>query len=97
MRYWEQRNDKYYFIGSDADWGTWCREWLETVPKCRDFACIHELMRCGIDIACGDCSIPETVRAGCSGICDGVSCIDCVHVQGCKQQGRYEPKPGVKQ
>lgn len=81
---WIKTDKGVRFEGTDAEFDMWKKEWYDTVPKCRDFQCCHELMSCGINVGCGDCSILSTMSRGCSYICSDVTCIDCVRRSDCK-------------
>lgn len=86
MDLWKKQGGKLVFVGTPEDFEKWREEWLDAVPKCRKFSCVHELMSCGIHMACGDCSIHDyQSREGCFAICNEVSCIDCVHRYDCDE------------
>lgn len=84
-KYWGLRGNHIVFTGSKDQFEEWRKHWYETFPKCEDFSCCHELMSCGISLACGDCSIHSTMSGGSAGsVCTDVTCIDCLHRFECK-------------
>jgi len=72
------------FVGTEEDFEKWKEFWFDTVPKCRDFVCSHDLMSCGIGHACGECSLYETMQRGdACNICTDVGCADCCRKNDC--------------
>lgn len=69
--------ERFRFVGTSEQFDEWCKQWYREVPECEDFSCCHELMSCGINFGCGDCSIYPTMQTGCSNICTNVDCLDC--------------------
>lgn len=67
----------------------WKLEWYDKVPKCRGFVCCHELMKCGIGILCGDCSIYSTWKNNIGDpniyTCETVYCADCEKKYTCEK------------
>ncbi len=62
------------------------KNWFLDVPKCKDFACCHELMRCAIHPLCGCGSIFETYQTQeCPLECLEVGCNDCIRKHDCKK------------
>jgi len=85
-KHWEKRGDHIVFTGSEPEFNEWIELWLDTVPKCRDFACCHELMSCGIMVACS-CSIYPTMahaHGNVCYICGDVYCVDCMNRHDCR-------------
>ncbi len=81
-------------VRTEKDFSKWKQDWFLSVPKCKDFRCIHELMSCGIVFICGDCSIFETFRKGYWGcVCDFVCCMDCMRRFECKMTDEYKEHP----
>lgn len=94
---WEKRGSKaddtehIVFTGTEAEFEKWKKDWFKTVPKCDDFACCHELMSCGIYVACGSCSLHRTMAAGVADrICEDVDCSNCCDYE-CKEK-RLRPR-----
>lgn len=81
---WVKEEEGIRFDGTKREFNAWVKEWYKTVPKCSKFRCCHELMSCGIAVACGDCSRYETMLKGAGRICNEVSCIDCLSREQCK-------------
>lgn len=77
------------YIRSKDDFENWKLKWYDEVPKCRDFVCCHELMSCGIDILCGDCSILDTWKKRIKDpnvyTCTTVYCADCLKKYTCEK------------
>ena len=64
----------------------WIDKWFLRVPKCKDFACCHELMSCAIYPLCGCGSIYETYsRQKSPEECTTVDCADCMLKYECKR------------
>ena len=79
------------FVGMEEDFRKWRIEWKKKYAPCMEFACIHELMSCGINVACGECSIWPTMIAGnADRICEEIDCADCYLNYECKKpEKRY--------
>ncbi len=72
----------------------WKRKWYNTVPRCTDFVCCHEMTSCGIERQCGDCTIYPTWKFFREGgrehfTCTDVGCIDCLRNHDCNRR-RYD-------
>lgn len=69
------------------EFDSWKQGWYDTIPKCRYFDCCHELMSCGINVLCGDCTIYNTWKNRKSNvnICKTVDCMDCIEKYSCKK------------
>ncbi len=81
--------DGYEFVrweGTEEEFEEWKRVWKSFVPGCHEFKCVHELMSCGIDVMCGDCSVYSTAERGASRICTEVGCQDCIKHGRCKKE-----------
>ncbi len=65
----------------------WKLNWYDSVPKCRDFVCCHELMSCGIGILCGDCTLYNTWKKNIYSAykCTTVYCADCRNKYTCQK------------
>ena len=92
----KQKQELLGKINSRVKFERWKKEWYETVPKCKDFTCVHDLMSCGISIICGDCSIYETFKRGnWYYVCQTVSCMDCTKRYTCKRAQKFNPKQQI--
>ncbi len=81
-------------VKSEKDFSKWKHDWFLSVPKCKDFRCVHEIMSCGIGRICGACSIYETFRKGYwETVCDSVDCIDCMKRYNCKKTDKEKEHP----
>lgn len=76
---------------SKEEFEMWKKKWYDTVPRCDDFICCHELTACGVDYLCGDCTIyltwkhyQETYTDRIT--CTDVSCDDCLRNYDCKKR-----------
>lgn len=68
------------------EFSQWKKDWFIRIPQCKDFSCVHELMSCGINILCGDCSIYGTyIGQSKPRECTTVSCIDCMKKYECQK------------
>lgn len=75
----------------EEEFKDWKKDWYNSVPKCENFVCCHELMSCGIKIFCGDCSIYGTYIKDRDPIeCTTVGCNDCLTKYSCKDYGRIK-------
>jgi hypothetical protein len=73
---------------SKIEFESWKKEWFLRVPKCKDFACCHELTTCAIKPLCGCGSIYSTYHSQeCSTECLEVTCADCFNKYDCKRTG----------
>jgi hypothetical protein len=83
--------DYVRFVGTEAEFEEWRNEWKQKYAPCMEFGCVHELMSCGINVACGECSIHKTMITGQADyICDNISCADCYKNYECdKPEKRY--------
>jgi hypothetical protein len=70
---------------TESEFKEWKADWYKKVPKCDKFVCCHELMSCGIQLFCGDCSIHSTyARDKNPQECTRVGCDDCMLKYECK-------------
>jgi hypothetical protein len=78
------------FEGTPEEFEEWRKEWKQKYAPCLEFGCVHELMSCGIHVACGECSIHRTMVSGnADRICE-VDCADCYKNYECKKpEKRY--------
>lgn len=69
---------------TDKEFQRWKHEWFLRVPKCKDFACCHELSHCAIIPLCGCGSIYLTYKnQECPLECLEVTCADCFNKYDC--------------
>ena len=47
---------------TEKDFDDWKEDWFKSVVGCKDFACVHDSMTCGIAYICGYCSIYGTYK-----------------------------------
>ena len=81
-------------VKTEKDFNVWKKQWYNTIPRCKDFRCIHELSSCGINYVCGDCSIWDTFKKGLwDGVCDNVNCVDCMRRHGCDKTDKEKIYP----
>ena len=81
------KNNFMIFTGNYDQFTAWRHEWFASLGLCKDFVCVHSLDTCGIEYACGDCSIfRHQSKYGCNLICMGVNCMDCALRSECTKE-----------
>ena len=77
---------------SKEEFENWKNDWLEKIPHCQDFCCIHEFDSCCVDRLCPCGSIYETYKSQKNLVeCAGMDCMDCSLRFECKEVVKRHP------
>lgn len=72
---------------TDQEFQKWKTDWFRRIPKCKKFACVHELTSCAIRPLCGCGSIYPTYKNQKEPEeCTTVSCPDCFNYRDCYKE-----------